>query len=54
MALGVLQTFPQFRDLPRQRVDLEPLCRDGLVQRLDGLVLVGQTYFQRIDPLSPG
>jgi hypothetical protein len=35
------QPFAQGNHLARQRVDLEPLRGNGLVQRFDGLVLEG-------------
>src|SRR5664279_1961972 len=52
MSLGLLQALAQVRDLARQRVDLEPLRGDGLVQRLDGLVLKHQPGFERVDAVA--
>ena len=52
MALGILQSFFQFGELARQRIDLLPLVRDGPVQRLNGLVLERQPHFQRIDAFA--
>ena len=47
---GVIKPFAQVDDLPAERIDLAPLLGDGLVQGLDGLVLIGDADFQRIDP----
>src|SRR6266702_5914115 len=49
---GLLQPLAELRELPRQRVDLLPLRGDGLVQRLDGLVLIGQARLQRVDAFA--
>src|SRR6478735_6975760 len=50
--LGLLQPLAEFCDPPRQRVDLLPLCGDGLVQRLDRVVLIGEPRLQRVDALA--
>src|SRR6202043_3823434 len=52
VSLCFLQPLAQGCDLARQRVDLEPLRGDGLVQRLDGLVLKHQPGFERIDTVA--
>src|SRR6476469_9128535 len=49
--LGLLQPLAEFCDPPRQRVDLLPLRGDGLVQRLDRVVLIGEPRLQRVDAL---
>src|SRR5579871_815682 len=48
----VLQAFGERCELSRQRIDLLPLRRDGLVQLLDGLVLIGEARLQRVDPFG--
>src|SRR3954463_4800491 len=50
--LGLLQSLAELCDSPRQRVDLLPLCGDGLVQRLDRVVLIGEARLQRVDALA--
>ena len=52
IAFGVLQALFQFTQLTRHRINLLPLRRDRLVQRLDGLVLIGQAHFQSVDALA--
>src|SRR6266403_2429015 len=52
MRLGLAQALAQVGNLARQRVDLEPLRGDGLVQRLDGFVLKRQPHFEYVDPVA--
>ena len=47
-ALGLLHTIGEVCHLPRQRVDLLPLSGNGLVERLDGFILIGEARLQRI------
>ena len=50
--LGFLKPLAELRDLPRQRVNQLPLRGDGLVQRFDGVVLIGDARLQRVDALA--
>ena len=47
--LGFPQPLAETSELARQRIDLLPLCGNGLVQRLEGVVEERQPGFQRID-----
>lgn len=48
--LGVMKAIAQICHLAREGVDLFPLRGDGLVQGVDGLILIGDADFQRVDP----
>src|SRR5262249_14565241 len=52
IGLGLAQSLVQFSDLAYQRIDLLPLRRDGLVQRLDSFILIHQPRFERIDAVA--
>ncbi len=41
---------PTRENVVTERIELPPLLGDGLVQGLDGLILIGDADFQRIDP----
>src|SRR5258705_755300 len=52
MSLDLAQALAEVGNLPRQRVDLEPLHGNGLVHRLDGFVLKCPTHFEYVDPAA--
>ena len=49
---GLQQAFAQGSNLAGQRVDLQPLLGDRLVQRLDGLILKHQPGLKRVNALE--
>src|SRR5690242_13737812 len=54
LVLRLLDAVGEIGDLPGQEIDLLPLRHDGLVEILDGLVLVGDTDLQRVDAGAQG
>ena len=52
VALGLLQSFVQVCNLARQCVDLLPLRGNGLVERLDRLVLKRQPRLQSVNAIA--
>ena len=52
LGFGFLKAFVEAGKLPRQGINFLPLRRDGLVQRLDGVVLERQTGFQRVEAFA--